>query len=96
MKLTDNVIARIAQIVQEAILTGTDCIDLLREIEVIQAPADESSLILTPEYELKVIESHNQLLEKAKRIQEERAQGASNIIGTQEPKFKLNYSPSDN
>jgi hypothetical protein len=48
MKLNDNVIGHIAQIVQLAILTGTDVVDHMRMIRLIDT---EDGLMLDPEYE---------------------------------------------
>jgi len=48
MKLNDNVIGHIAQIIQLAILTGTDVVDHMRMIRLVDS---EDGLMLDPEYE---------------------------------------------
>lgn len=52
MRLSDNVIARIVQILQEGLMTGTDITDHMRMIRV---ECDGEALQLTPEY-LKQVE----------------------------------------
>jgi|TARA_R110002020_G_scaffold37124_19_gene112085 hypothetical protein len=49
-RLSDEVIAEIAKLVQIAIVTGTDVVDNLRMIRVHSTDDDNSSLVLTPEY----------------------------------------------
>lgn len=68
-KFTDNILRRIVQIVQEAMITGVDCVDLMRQIEV--KPNDAGMLELTPEYQLQVRETHQKLLERAEEIKNE-------------------------
>lgn len=47
-KLSDNVIAQVARILQVAIISGTDIVDNLR---LVRLQADGEELQLTPEYE---------------------------------------------
>jgi hypothetical protein len=65
--LSDNVLARIVQIVQEGFLLGIDVVDLMRQIEV-QVSPDGSSLELTDAYAKKITEHHKQLLEDAELL----------------------------
>lgn len=67
MKLHDSVWHRVVQIVQEAMLTGVDCADLLRQVEVVQSSEKDSSdfLVLTEEYKNRVEQQHKELLSKA-------------------------------
>ena len=65
-KLSDNVIGRIAQIVQEAMLLGVDAVDLLRQIEV--EHSDDAVMELTAEYVKSVRDMHVKLLEDAERL----------------------------
>ena len=66
--LSDNVIARIAQILQEGILLGVDIVDLLRQAEV--TPSFEGqSLVLTEDYAHKVAEMHKKLVAEAEAMQ---------------------------
>jgi hypothetical protein len=66
-KLSDNVLARIVQIIQEGLLLGIDVVDLMRMIEV-KVSADGSNLELTEDYVKQVAEHHKQLLEDAETI----------------------------
>ena len=67
-KLSDTVIARIAQILQEGILLGVDIVDILRQLEV-EPGVDGTSLQLTAEYTKRVIESHRALEAQARELQ---------------------------
>tara|TARA_R110001583_G_scaffold62572_4_gene183918 strand:+ start:896 stop:1126 length:231 start_codon:yes stop_codon:yes gene_type:complete len=49
-KLSDEVISTIAKQLQMAILTGTDIIDNLRVVRVVESENTEGSLVLSPEY----------------------------------------------
>ena len=60
-KLSDNVIARIAQVLQECILLGVDVVDLLRQIEL-RTGQDGTTLELSPEYSAMVEKMHKKLL----------------------------------
>lgn len=66
-KLSDNVLARIVQIVQEGFLLGVDVVDLMRLIEV-QVGPDGSSLELTEAYVKQIAQQHQQLLEDAELL----------------------------
>ena len=50
MKLSDNVIAHVAKLIQLAILTGTDIVDHMRTIRLRKDP-DTGELFLDEEYE---------------------------------------------
>jgi hypothetical protein len=69
--ISDEVWARVVQIVQEAMLTGTDCVDLLRQIRVepTSPPAPSGQLVLTEGYKKIVTEWHKQLLDDVERFQ---------------------------
>jgi hypothetical protein len=73
--LSDQVIARIAQIVQEGMLLGVDVVDLLRQVRVTAELTDDSvetgQLILTNEYRRQVRSMHEQLVAEAERLQAE-------------------------
>jgi hypothetical protein len=79
MKFSDNVIGRIAQIVQEGMLLGVDVVDLMRQIEV--EPAHNADglpeLELTVEYVKRVREQHEKLLAEAEALQDKRAESAT-------------------
>lgn len=61
--LSDEVWHQVVRIVQEAILTGVDCTQLLREIRVIDGSVGD--LVLTDAYKLAVKERHAELLARA-------------------------------
>ncbi len=60
-KLADNVSMRLIQIFQEAIMTGVDGADLLRQVRLVTDPTDPSVLILSDEYQRLVKESYEKL-----------------------------------
>lgn len=49
-KLSDSVIAQIVRLMQIGVLTMTDVSDHMRQIRLEQTPANDGSLVLTPEY----------------------------------------------
>lgn len=65
--LSDQVIARIAQVVQEGILMGVDIVDILRQVQVI--PDDSSqTVIMTETYVKQVKDMHDKLLANVEEI----------------------------
>jgi hypothetical protein len=62
-KLSDSVLHRVVQIVQEGILLGIDVADLLRQIKLTTG-IDESTLVLTKEYVEFVELSHTKYLDE--------------------------------
>lgn len=79
MKFNDNVIGRIAQIVQEGMLLGVDVVDLMRQIEVepVNSVDGAAELELTAEYARRVREHHEKLLQEAEDI---RQKGSTQIL----------------
>lgn len=77
MKFADAVWHRVVQIVQEAMLTGVDCADLLRQIRVVPDETDDHVLVLSAEYQKQVREMHEKLLKQAHDLQ---ATGAHKFI----------------
>lgn len=75
-KISDSVWHRVVQIVQEAMLTGVDCADLMRQVRVCVDSQDESTLVLTPEYETQVLEMHKKYLEQVDELQKTRQQSS--------------------
>lgn len=61
-KLSDNVIARVAQILQEGILMGVDIVDLLRQVQL--EPGVDDQLEMTAEYRQFVTDTHKKLLDE--------------------------------
>lgn len=69
LKFADNVWHRVVQIVQEAMLTGVDCSDLLRQVRVVPDETDDHVLVLSAEYQKQVREMHEKMLDQAREIQ---------------------------
>lgn len=78
MKIADSVWHRVVQIVQEAMLTGVDCGDLLRQVRVVPDDTDSHVLVLSADYEKQVKEMHAKLLQQAREIQA--ASGANRFV----------------
>jgi hypothetical protein len=73
-KLSDGVISRIAQIVQEGLLLGVDVVDLMRQIEVESVNSVDGPPVmeLTLQYRRLVEEHHAKLLADAEALKEKR------------------------
>lgn len=80
MKFKDSVWHRVVQIVQEAMLTGVDCADLLRQVRVVPDETDPHVLVLSPDYERQVKEMHAKMLQQARDIQASLGAGHRFII----------------
>jgi len=78
MKIADSVWHRVVQIVQEAMLTGVDCGDLLRQVRVVPDDTDSHVLVLSADYEKQVKDMHAKLLQQAREIQA--ASGANRFV----------------
>lgn len=64
---------RLIQIFQEAIITGVDGADLLRQVRVEADESDPETLVLTPAYAQQVKESHAKLEVEARELQAARS-----------------------
>lgn len=62
-KLDDSVLARVVEIVQEAFLTGIDCVDMMRMIELTEYP--DGKLHLSDAY-VQMVERHYKEMVAAK------------------------------
>lgn len=82
MKFADSVWHRVVQIVQEAMLTGVDCSDLLRQIQVVPDESDPNVLVLSPEYQKQVRDMHEKLLAQAREMQAQTVGNKFVIPGT--------------
>ena len=69
-KLTDNSISHIAQLLQVAILTGTDIIDNMRAIDFV---VNKGSLELSPEYFENFEASLQRMLEETESLTTDQA-----------------------
>lgn len=67
-KIADSVWHRVVQIIQEAMITGVDCADLMRQVRVRVDPNDDTSLVMTEDYEKQVLEMHKKYLEEAETL----------------------------
>ena len=75
-KLNDEVSARLVQIFQEAMLTGCDGADLLRQVELTEGDVT-GMLLLSDEYKSLVKKSHEELLKRAAELETQQKQGAA-------------------
>jgi len=73
-RLADSVSARLVQIFQEAIMTGVDGADLLRQVRLVVDESDPDVLVLSPEYQKQVKESHEKLLQQVPELLRQRSQ----------------------
>ena len=60
-RLSDNVLRRIVQVMQEGLLTGTDVTDHMRMIRLEENADDSTQLVLTDEYQ-KLVESQHEAM----------------------------------
>ena len=71
MRLSDEAIAHVAQLVQIAILTGTDVVDNLRMMELVN---DEGVLMLDEDYERRADENVQKMISEAVNSQAQAAE----------------------
>tara|TARA_Y100000310_G_C20667989_1_gene808675 strand:+ start:1584 stop:1841 length:258 start_codon:yes stop_codon:yes gene_type:complete len=67
-KLSDNVLRRIVQIMQEGFLTGTDISDHMRMMRLEEDAQNPEYLILTDEYKSLVDKQHEHMLEEVEEL----------------------------
>lgn len=72
-KLDDSVLHRVVQIVQEAFLTGVDCADIMRQIEL--TTADDTTLVLSDDYKALVARQHESMLQFAQEMAQKDSEG---------------------
>ena len=68
MKLSDATIAHIAQLVQLAMLTGTDVVDHMRMMTLVE---NDGQLFLDPDYESQSDDNIQKMIQEAVRMQSE-------------------------
>lgn len=73
LKLSDQVLHRIVQVIQEAMLLGVDCSDIMRQIRLAVSTDDDSVLVLSEEYQKSVVAMHQKLLEEAMKKSSEKS-----------------------
>jgi hypothetical protein len=69
LAFADAVWHRVIQIVQEAMLSGVDCADILRQVRVEVSNVDPNVLVLTPAYLQQVKEMHQKMVQEARDLQ---------------------------
>lgn len=79
-KLADSVLHRVVQIVQEAMLTGVDASDIMRQIRLVHDTDDQAVAVLSPTYQTMVKEHHDKLVEEAEKLQASKQQSV--LIGS--------------
>ena len=62
-RISDAVAMRMIQIFQEAVLFGLDGADLMRQVRLVNDPAEEDMMTLDPEYVKQVEEMHQKYLD---------------------------------
>ena len=67
-KLSDNVLRRIVQLMQEGLLTGTDVTDHMRMIRLEENVDDKNQLVLTDEYRKIVKGQHEVMLKEVEDL----------------------------
>lgn len=77
MKLSDSVLARFVQIIQEAMLLGVDCVDIMRQVRVVPDASDEHVLVLSEAYQQEVKQMHDKLMVE---LNEKQAQASPKLI----------------
>ena len=79
-KFTDAVSMRMVQIFQEALITGCDGADLLRQVEVEVSSEDPSMLTLTEAYVKLVDRSYEELVKRAQELEKNHVQKGKVIL----------------
>ncbi len=72
----DEIWHRVVQIVQEAMMTGVDCADIMRQVRVVEN--DEGVLALTKGYKKMVNENYEKMVKDAEELK--KASTSINII----------------
>ena len=70
-KLSDEVLGRIINILQEAMISGVDILDLFRMMQLTQSEEDENELTLTDDYRESIKKWHNDIALMLEKRQEE-------------------------
>lgn len=83
-KLDDSVLHRVVQIVQEAFLTGVDCADIMRQIELEEDKSGPPNrelprLVLTDSYKEMVRRHHEEMLKFAEEEQKRQKQAKHTV-----------------
>lgn len=68
LKLDDTIIARVAQMLQEAMLMGYDVTDNMRTMIVVESADEDGKLTLDKDYMEKVKAEHEALIARAEEL----------------------------
>lgn len=75
LKLADSVLHRFVQIIQEAMLTGTDCADHMRMVRLVPDSTDPNVLVLSDEYKTQVEQIHQKYLAEVESLKAQQSAG---------------------
>lgn len=67
-KLSDEVLHRFVQIIQEGMITMTDVTDGMRMVRIVPSEDDPSTLVLTADYKRLVEKQHEVMVEEGKAL----------------------------
>lgn len=70
LRLHDEVLQRFVQIIQEAMLFGVDCADIMRQVRL-EVSEDGLTLVLTDSYKQMVEQHHQKMLSDAAELAQE-------------------------
>lgn len=90
-RFSDQLLGRVLNVIQEAMISGVDVLDLFREMRVKPADGDPHELVLTEDYTKKVDEWHKQIereLQRRKEDLDNNQEGRVFITGTGGPDVK--------
>ena len=71
-KLSDTVLARLVQIVQEGMIFGTDVVDIMRMVEVEVDPNDPTMLVPNADYMKRVEEQYTKAVQDVEVLEHSR------------------------
>lgn len=78
-RISDAVAMRMIQIFQEAVLFGLDGADLMRQVRLVNDPAEEGVMTLDPEYVKQIDEMHQKYLDAVEE-KKDSVSGKSDLI----------------
>lgn len=84
-KLSDSVLARIVQVIQEGMILGVDVVDIMRQIELQPDDEDSAMLVMSPEYQQQVKDMHDKYVQQAQELQAQSDASKLVILGGNAP-----------
>ena len=79
-KLSDEVLGRIINILQEAMISGVDILDLFRMMQLTQSDEDENELTLTSDYRDSIKKWHDEITKMLEKRQEQFSDSHGGIL----------------